>query len=129
MKNEFNLSEDVKLYQNIRFGISYQQTNEDSLISKISDIYTTSIKTGIQWKDFGLELSVPDSILRGNMYMNIPVSKDINNDIIYKNVNIDLSGFQSMEYTLKYKNLSATFVDNQDYKDEFFIMLKTKKVF
>ncbi|MBR3510746.1 MAG: S8 family serine peptidase [Alphaproteobacteria bacterium] len=127
-KNKFNIN-NITIYQNLRLGLSGQQTNDNSLISKFSDIYTSSLKTGIQWKDFGLEISIPDTIISGNMYMNIPAYKDYKGNIIYENIHIDLSGIQSFEYTFKYKNLSATFVDNQNYQDEFFIMLKTKKVF
>lgn len=127
-KNKFNIG-DVKLYQNIRIGMTLPNAEENSLISGFSNVYTSTIKAGLEWKDFGFEIAVPDTIISGDMYMNLPTGRADNGDYMYKNAKINLATKPSMEYTVKYKSLSATFVDNPDYQDEFFIMFKTTKSF
>nr|MBQ0091141.1 S8 family serine peptidase [Candidatus Enterousia merdequi] len=127
-KNE-NILGSVTLYQNIRFGITHPKTNENSMVSNFSDIYTTSMKIGAKWQDLALEISVPETIMHGNMFLDIPVARENDGKIIYNNTAIDLSTKNSVEYTLKYKNLSMTYVNNPDYQDEFFIMAKGKFTF
>lgn len=64
------------------------------------------------------------------MVATFPVAKTNNGQIIYNNAHLDLSGMRpSIEYTASYKYLSATFVDNPDYENEFFIMAKRKFAF
>ena len=127
-KNEFNI-DNVRFYQNARFGVTNPTKDNDSIVSGFSNIYTTSLKMGAQWNDLSFEVAIPDTIVSGNMSLNIPVGKTNNGQIIYGNANIDLATRPSVEYTAKYKMLSATFVDNPDYENEFFIMAKTKFAF
>ena len=128
-KNEFKLGE-FGFYQNARFGITNPKASENSMVSRFSNIYTSSAKMGATWQDFAFEVAIPETIVSGNMYMNVPVARANNGDIIYNNANIDLSNTHpSMEYTVKYKYLSATYVENPDYENEFFIMAKTKVAF
>ena len=63
------------------------------------------------------------------MQLNIPVGRKDNGDMIYSKANIHLANRPSVEYTVKYGALSATFVENPDYQNEFFIMAKTKFAF
>lgn len=127
-KNNFNIGE-VNFYQNVRFGMSLPRANENSMISGFSNVYTANIKTGLNWKDFGFEVAIPDTIISGDMYMNLPTGRADNGDYTYQNAKINLKTKPALEYTVKYKALSATFVDNPDYQDEFFIMFKTKRAF
>ena len=127
--HEFDVNE-FQFYQNIRFGTSDLTPEENSMVSGFSNIYTASAKIGAKWKDFNLEIAVPDTIIHGDMYMNVPITRANNGQIVYKDAHIDLSNTNpSIEYTLGYKNLSATFVNNPDYENEFFIMAKTKTLF
>ena len=127
-KNEFNL-DNVRFYQNARLGISNPDTAENSLISGFSNIYTASLKMGAQFNKFALEVAMPDTIVSGDMYLNTPVAMDNSGKLIYNNTAISLTNRPSVEYTIKYGALSATFVENPDYQNEFFIMAKTKFAF
>lgn len=127
-KNEFNLGS-VKFYQNVRFGITSPKSEDNSIISGFSDIYTSSMSMGVKWNNFAFEFAIPDTILHGNAYMNLPVARAENGNIIYSNAVVDLTTKPSTEYTLKYKNLSATYVNNNGYQDEIIVMAKTKFAF
>ena len=80
------------------------------------------------WDDI-FEFAIPDTILHGNAYMNLPVARAENGNIIYNNAVVNLATKPSTEYTLKYKNLSATYVNNNGYQDEVIVMAKTKFAF
>ena len=127
-KNEFNFG-NVNFYQNIKFGMTAPKSENNSIISGFSNIYTSSMLAGVKWNNFAFEVAVPDTILYGNAYMNLPVARADNGNIVYNNASISLKTNPSVEYTLKYKNLSATYVSNSDYQDEFIIMAKTKFAF
>ena len=127
-KNEFNLGE-FNFYQNIRFGMISPKSENNSIISGFSDIYTSAMSTGIKWNNFAFEFAVPDTILHGNAYMNLPVARADNGNIIYKNAVVNLAPRPSTEYALKYKNISAIYVNNHEYQDEFIVMAKTKIAF
>ena len=128
-KNEFNLSDDIKLYQQIRLGISNPAPEENSIVSGFSNIYTRTVKAGINWNDLSLEFAIPDQITYGNMSLYVPVARANNGHIVYNDANINLATKPSMEYTVKYNNLTATYINNPDWKDEVFIMTKFKKTF
>ncbi|MBR5355108.1 MAG: S8 family serine peptidase, partial [Alphaproteobacteria bacterium] len=127
-KNEFNLN-NIRFYQTARFGLTNPTADENSLISGFSNIYSTSLKMGAQFNKFALEVAMPDTIVSGDMYLNTPVAMDNSGKLIYNNTAISLTNRPSVEYTIKYGALSATFVENPDYQNEFFIMAKTKFAF
>ena len=126
--NIFNIA-NIELYQNIRLGMSAPKFNHDSIISGFSDIYTTSIKTGLKYKDFGFEFSIPETIINGNAYMTLPVAQTITGQMIYNNFAVNLTTRPSFEYSIKYKNMSVGYINNSNYQDEFYIMAKTKLEF
>ena len=127
-KNDFTFN-NINFYQNVRMGAFSPKSNENSIVSGFSNIYTASAKMGATWQDFGFEVAIPDTIISGDMYLNIPIARANNGEIIYANQSIDLTTKPSVEYTLKYKYLSATYVNNPSMQDELFIMAKTKFAF
>ena len=127
-KNEFKIN-DLRFYHKARIGITSPTKDNDSIVSGFSNVYTSQIKLGAQWKDLSLEMAIPETIIAGNMYLDIPVGRTANGQIVYNTATIDLKTTPAIEYTLKYKYLSATFVENQDYENELFIMAKTKVAF
>jgi hypothetical protein len=129
LKNEFKI-DNIKFYQNARFGITNPTASEESIVSGFSNIYTSSLRLGAQWNDFSVEFAVPETIISGNMYMNLPVARANNGNIIYNKANVDLADtLPSTEYSVKYKFVSATYVNNPSYENELFIMAKTKIAF
>jgi len=127
-KNEIDIS-GLQFYQQIRTGFSNPIPEENSIVTNFSTIYTQTIKTGIKWNDLAVEFAIPDQIIAGNMSLYVPVARTNNGAIVYDNADVDLKTKPSTEYTVKYKNLSATYVNNPDWQDEFFIMTKFKKTF
>lgn len=128
LKNKFNFG-NFNLYYKTRLGISNPEPESDSIISKFSTVQTASIKTGIKWKDLNMEFAIPETIIYGNAYMYLPIARANNGQIIYNNYKIDLTTKPSLEYSLKYKNISVGYIDNTGYQDEFFIIAKTKMIF
>ena len=127
-KNEFKIN-DLRFYQNARIGMTAPTHKEDSIISGFSNVYTSSVKMGAQWNNLSFEVSVPETIIAGNMYLYIPVNRANNGQIIYDSAIINLKTTPAIEYTLKYKYLSATFVENHDYENELFIIAKKRIAF
>ncbi len=127
-KNEFNV-DNVRFYQNARFGVSNPTADENSIISGFSNIYSASLKVGAQFEKFALEIEIPDTIISGNMYLNTPTDMDNYGNLIYNKTAINMANRPSTEYTVKYGALSATFVDNPDYQNEVILMAKTKFAF
>jgi hypothetical protein len=127
-KNEFNLN-NVRFYQNTRFGVSNPTADENSIISGFSNIYSASLKVGAQFEKFALEIEMPDTIISGNMYLNTPTGMDNNGNLIYNTTAVNMANRPSVEYTVKYGALSATFVDNPDYQNEVILMAKSKFAF
>ena len=127
-KNEFNV-DNIRFYQNARIGVSNPTTDENSIISGFSNIYSASLKIGAQFEKLSFEIEMPDTIISGNTYLNTPVGMDNQGNLIYKNTAVNLANRPSVEYTAKYGALSATFVDNPDYQNEVIIMTKSKFTF
>lgn len=127
-KNEFSVN-NVRFYQNARFGVSKPIADENSIISNFSNIYSASLKFGAQFEKFALEIEVPDTIVSGNMYLNTPTGMNNNGDLIYNKMAVNMATRPSTEYTIKYGALSATFVDNPDYQNEVILMAKSKFAF
>lgn len=128
-KHEFKIG-DINFYQNARLGITHLKAEENSIVSSFSNIYTSTAKIGTSWQDLSFEIAIPEKIIYGDMSATLPIAKTNDGQIIYNNTHIDLSNTRpSIEYTLGYKYLSLTFVDNPDYENEFFIMAKRKFAF
>jgi len=127
-KNEFNVN-NIRFYQNVRMGITNPTANESSLISGFSNMYSASVKFGAEIEKLSLEIAMPDTIISGNVYLNTPTGMDNNGNLIYNNTAISLANRPSIEYTVNYGGLSATFVNNPDYQNEVVFMAKTKFAF
>ena len=128
-KHEFKIG-NVNFYQNARLGITHLKAEENSIVSNFSNIYSSTAKIGTSWQDLSFEIAIPEKIIYGNMSATLPIAKTDDGQIIYNNAHIDLSNTRpSIEYTLGYKYLSLTFVDNPYYENEFFIMAKRKFAF
>ena len=127
-KNEFNIN-NIRFYQNARLGITNPVADENSLVSGFSNIYTASMKLGAQYEKLSMEIAIPETIISGNMYLHTPVGITNNGNMIYTNNTINMATRPSVEYTIQYGALSATFVDNPDFQNEVFIMAKSKFAF
>lgn len=129
MNNEFAIG-DVKMFQNVRFGFSAPDTSsDDSFVSGFTNLYTLSAKFGVTYKDWTFEIATPTTIINGEMNLHLPAGRRDTGEYQFADYAIDLAERPAMEYSASYKFITATFIDNPQYKDEFFIMAKTKLTF
>lgn len=127
-RGEYNIG-NVKLFQRTEFGIANPRTGGESIITDISNVYTTSITLGAEFGDWKLSVATNDAILDGTMTMRIPTGRDANGTLTYANHNIDLVSRPAIEYNVGYKNITASFVDNPYGTDEFYILTRGKITF
>lgn len=127
-RGEYNVG-NVKLFQRTEFGIANPQINGESIVTDISNVYTTSIVLGAQYGDWKLSVATNDAILDGAMTLRIPTGRDANGALTYANHNIDLASRPAIEYNVGYKNITAGFVDNPYGTDEFYILTRGKITF
>lgn len=117
---------DLELFQRTEFGISSPNASAESIISNFSDIYTTSIKLGARTGNWTFSVATNDAILSGTMTMHIPVGKTNTGTLMFRDYTMDLTARPAIEYSVAYKNLTATFVDNPYGTDEFYVIAKTQ---
>lgn len=121
--NKFNIG-DTELFQHIELGFSAPNNDHSSVISSFSKIYTASATFGARRGNWTLSLSIPDTIIHGQMNMHLPVGRAADGAILYSNASLDLLSLPSFEYSVSYKYLTASFIDNPVGTDEFFVMAK-----
>ena len=98
-------------------------TNDNSMITDISGITTASAAIGARVRDWQFAMRIPDTLISGNMTMHTPVGRMADGTIVYNDYTIDLSATRpSVEFTAKYKFLTAGFVDNPYGTDELFVV-------
>ncbi|MBD5400824.1 S8 family serine peptidase [bacterium] len=124
VNKEFYIPHNSKIFIRPEVGSAHPRGRTDSIITKFSNIYTANMSVGINRGDWTFGVTVPDMILDGNMYMNIPQGRDENGDIIFKNIKTSLTGDAPIEYSVSYKYITAAFVDNPIGTDEFFILAR-----
>lgn len=123
--NKFNIG-DIEITQRTNIGFGTPQATPDSMISGFSNIYTASIGISAQYQDWKISIASPDTIIGGKMYLHLPIGRASNGNIIYNDYAINLVSRPAIEYSVQYKFLTGTFIDNPYGTDEFFIMAKTK---
>ena len=120
----------TEFFTRTTFGITNPTLNADSMITGFSNVYVGSVALGAQYHDWTFSVGIPDTIINGNMYINIPTGRRINGEYTFMNQTIDLSdNHPSVEYSVSYKFMTAGFIDNQRGTDEFYILAKTKLQF
>ena len=115
---------DVKLFQRARIGFGAPRVSENSIITNFSNIYTASVEFGTQIQDWTISVSIPDTVIAGSFDMRLASGRSTNGSIIYNDYNIDMRGRPSIEYSISYKSITASFIDNPYGTDEFFIMTR-----
>lgn len=58
------------------------------------------------------------------MGLRLPTGRAPNGNIIYNNYELDLRTQPAIEYSISYRALTASFIDNPFGQDEFFIMAR-----
>lgn len=127
--NQQQTFNNIKLYQKIQFSYGLPKPQTNSLISDFSNIYSFSASFGAKLFDLDFNISIPDTIIAGNMYMTLPTGRDKNGKIFFNTYDIGLSSKPSIEYSLSYNNLYFGFIDNPIGTDEVYVLAKAKLSF
>lgn len=123
--DEYNIG-NMKLFQRTEFGISNPNPTGESIVTDISNVYTTSIMLGATLGNWTLSVATNDAIIGGVMNLRLPTGRDNNGTLTYANHEINLVSRPAIEYNIGYKNLTAGFVDNPYGTDEFYIITRGK---
>lgn len=120
---------DVTLYQRTRIGWQTPRASENSIISSFSNIYTADIRVGMQYGNWNAYIAVPETVVSGDMTLRLATNRAADGTILYRDARVDMTGRPAMEYSVSYKNISASFIDNPYGTDEFFIMTRGRVQF
>ena len=126
--NEFSIGT-FNLFQRARLSFGTPKIDEQSMIQSFSNIYALSFDIGAKITDWSFGISIPDTIINGSMEMRLPIGRANDGAIIYKDYNIKMNGRPPIEYSISYKSITASFVDNPYGTDEFFILTRGKLYF
>lgn len=118
-----------ELFGHSQIGIARPQVAEESVISSFSNIYTASAYVGVRGDEWSFSVGVPDTIVSGSMNLHLANGRNTSGAITYRDYKIDMAGVPAIEYTAKYRFLTAGYVDNPYGQDEFYMFAKTKLVF
>ena len=124
-RNEYDAG-NLKIFQRTEFGISNPTPTGESIVTDISNVYTTSITLGATLGDWTISIATNDAIIDGQMNLRLPTGKNANGTLTYTNHQIDLASRPAIEYNVEYKNITAGFVDNPYGSDEFYILARGK---
>ena len=116
----------IKLFQKAKISFGTPKTIENSMISNFSNIYTASVDFGATIGDWSFGISIPDTVIDGTMGLRLPIGRADNGSILYKDYEINMRSHPAIEYSISYKSITASFVDNPYGTDEFFILTRGK---
>lgn len=122
-KNDFQIG-DIKLSQHTRFGFTTPRAAPNSMITSFSNVYTASVSVAATYNNWTFTVAIPETIISGQMNLRLPTNRASNGNIIYNNFAIDMTGNPAIEYSVQYKYITASFIDNPYGTDEFFVMAK-----
>lgn len=120
---------DTTIRANANIGRSRPIAMPESMISEFSSIYTANTSVTASRGNWMIGIAAPDTILRGNMRLRTPSGRGIDGNIIFADQTARINSRPALEYTVGYKFLSATFVDNPYGTDEVFFMAKSTIAF
>lgn len=126
--SEYNAGK-LALFQRTEFGISNPTPTGESIVTDISNVYTTSITLGATLGDWTISVATNDTIINGQMTLRLPTGRQPNGNLTYTSHHIDLASHPAIEYNIKYKTVSAGFVDNPYGTDELYILTRGKIIF
>lgn len=127
-RGEYNVG-NVKIFQRTEFGISNPNPTGESIVTDISNVYTTSITLGATFGDWTASIGTNDAIIDGQMTLRLPTGRSANGALTYANYDINLASRPAIEYNIGYKNIVAGFVDNPYGTDEIYMIARGKFTF
>ncbi len=116
----------IKLFQKAKISFGTPKTVENSMISNFSNVYAASVDFGATIGDWSFGVSIPDTVIDGTMGLRLPIGRADNGAILYNDYEINMRSRPAIEYSISYKSITASFVDNPYGTDEFFILTRGK---
>ncbi len=114
----------IELSTRTQFATAMPDAPDNSLITDFSTVHMASINIGANMGDWHISFGIPDTIISGNMNLHLPTDRGRDGHILYQDYDIDLVMRPATEYTVGYRNITATFIDNPYGTDEFFVMTR-----
>lgn len=112
----------AEIFQNATIGHARPETTNDSFITGFSDITTASFAVGTRIQDWTFSVSIPDTVVSGNMTMRLPTGRAPDGTILYHDYTADLVTRPSVDISAKYKFMTVGFVDNPYGTDELYLL-------
>lgn len=126
--DEFSIG-NANIFYNTSIGFAAPRVAPESMITGFSNINTASAEIGIKHNDWTFKVAVPDTIIAGNMDLNIPVGRAPDGAYMFQSHNLNLADRPSIELVAQYKFLTAGFVDNPYGTDEVYMLATGKFTF
>lgn len=126
--NNINMGR-ANLFWDAEFGTTKPHSTNESIISEFSNIMTASAKIGISHRDFTFSVGTPDTIISGNVYLNMPIGRNTNGEYMFRKQSINLAGKPAVEYSANYRFITVGFVDNPYGTDEIYTFARGKIFF
>ncbi len=126
--NNINMGR-ANLFWDAEFGTTKPHSTNESIISEFSNIMTASAKIGISHRDFTFSVGTPDTIISGNVYLNVPIGRNTNGEYMFRSQSINLAGKPAVEYSANYRFITVGFVDNPYGTDEIYTFARGKIFF
>lgn len=124
-QNDFYI-DNIRVFQRARLSFGTPKISENSMINHFSNVYMASMDIGINFGNWTFGVSIPDTIIDGTMNMRLPMGRTDTGSILYKDYEVNMHSRPSIEYTISYKSITASFVDNPYGTDEIFFLLRNK---
>lgn len=86
IKKDFAIKNGFGLQASISGGVGTSSGAPGSLVDKVSNAYALGGRLALTYKGIGIGYSRPMSVIKGKMYMNIPVGRNINGSVNYRNI-------------------------------------------
>lgn len=112
----------AEIFQNATIGFARPRTTENSLVTNISGLTTASFAIGARYNDWTFTATIPDTIVSGDMTMHIPVGRNADGVVMFRDYNIDMTSRPALEFQTKYKFMTFGVVDNPYGRDEVYVL-------
>ncbi len=119
----------VFLDAGISIGFERPTPEQNSFVNNFSNIYTISANVGAKYGNWRASFGTTNAVLGGTMSIRLPAGKTAGGDIMFADYDLDLAVRPALEYSIGYKFITATYVDNPVARDEFFLLAKHRFIF
>ncbi|MDR1361548.1 MAG: S8 family serine peptidase [Rickettsiales bacterium] len=125
MRNSF-VAGGIEFFQSAKFWAAIPRAAENSVITGFSNVYSAQVGAGATWNDWSFAVGLPKMIVAGSADIRLPTGRAADGALQFADYKLDLRESPAVEYEISWHGLSATYIDNKDFRDEFIFIAKTK---